>query len=80
MRLQEKNPAEAMKVFRYNAERNGDVWPVHVGLARVYAASGDLPKALEHAQKALGQAPDSLNRMNLESMIKSFSDGKNIEQ
>jgi len=76
----QKNTAEAMKVFRYNAERNGDAWPVHVGLARVYAASGDLPKALEHAQKALGQAPDPLNRKSLEGMVKSFSEGKNIEQ
>ncbi len=77
---QTRNTEEAIKVFRYNAERNGDVWPVHVGLARVYAASGDIPKALEHAQKALGQAPDSLNRKNLEAMIKTFSEGKNIDQ
>jgi tetratricopeptide (TPR) repeat protein len=76
----QKNQAEAMKLFRYNAERNGDAWPVHVGLARYYAASGDLPKALEHAQKALGQAPDPLNKKSLEGMVKNFSEGKNIEQ
>ena len=76
----QKNSAEAMKLFRYNAERNGDAWPVHVGLARAYAASGDIPKALEHAQKALGQAPDPLNRKSLEAMVKTFSEGKNIEQ
>jgi hypothetical protein len=76
----QKKTAEAMKVFRYNAERNGDVWPVHVGLARTYAASGDLQKALEHAQKALVQAPDTLNRKNLEAMVKTLSEGKNIEQ
>jgi len=76
----QKKTAEAMKVFKYNAERNGDAWPVHVGLARLYAASGDIPKALEHAQKALGQAPDPLNKKSLEGMVKTFSEGKNIEQ
>jgi len=53
---------------------------VHVGLARAYAASGDIKQALEHAQKALPQAPDPLNRQNLEAMIKTFSQGQNIAQ
>ena len=38
---------QALEVFRINAERNGDAWPVHVGLARGYAATGDNQKALE---------------------------------
>ncbi len=71
---------EAIAMFKYNAERNGDAWPVHVGLARAYAAEGDTKKALEHAQKALPQAPDPVNRQNLESMIKTFSEGHNITQ
>lgn len=72
--------AEAIKVYQYNAERNGDAWPVHVGLMRAYAAEGDLAKALEHAKKALGQAPDPLNRQSLEQMVKTLESGKNIEQ
>ena len=76
----QKKQAEAMKVFQYNAERNGDAWPVHVGLARTYAYTGDLQKAREHAQKAATQAPDELNRKSLEAMVKTFSEGKNIEQ
>jgi len=75
-----KKHKEAVQVFEYNAERNGDAWPVHVGLARAYAYQGDLQKAREHAEKALAQAPDELNRKNLEAMVKSFSEGKNIEQ
>jgi len=75
-----KKTDEAIVVFKYNAERYGDVWPVHVGLARAYAASGDIKQALEHAQKALPQAPDPLNRQNLEAMIKTFSQGQNIAQ
>lgn len=69
-----KNEA-AMKVFQYNAERNGDAWPVHVGLARGYAAMGDREKALEHAEKALAQAPDPVNKQSLEGMVKSLKDG-----
>ena len=75
-----KQTAEAIKVFKYNAERNGDAWPVHVGLMRAYAAEGDLKQALEHAKKAYGQAPDDLNKKNLEAMVKSLEEGKNISQ
>jgi Protein of unknown function (DUF2911) len=70
--------AEAMEIFKLNAERNGDAWPTHVGLARGYSAQGDVQKALEHAQKALAQAPDALNRTSLEAMIKTLSEGHPI--
>lgn len=64
---------EAMTFFELNYKKNGDVWPVHVGLARGYAANGDRAKALEHARKALAQAPDELNRRALEGMVKDLS-------
>ncbi|HLJ49577.1 MAG TPA: DUF2911 domain-containing protein [Bryobacteraceae bacterium] len=73
-----KKTKEAMEVFEYNAQRNGDAWPTHVGLARGYAALGENQKALEHAKKALEQAPDPLNRQSLEAMVKSLSDGKSV--
>ena len=76
----QKKTAEAMEVFKFNAERNGDAWPVHVGLARAYSATGDLPKALDHAKIAVKQAPDELNRKSLEGMIEALSQGKAIEQ
>jgi len=76
--LAAKKVDEAMKVFQYNAERNGDAWPVHVGLARGYAALGETQKALEHAKKALPQAPDPQNRKGLESMIDALSKGQPI--
>jgi len=75
--LAEKKVAEAMHVFQYNAERNGDKWPVNVGLARGYAAMGDTKQALEHARKALPQAPDDVNRKSLEAMIEALSKGDN---
>jgi len=74
-----KKNTEAMEVFKYNAERNGDAWPVHVGLARGYAALGDNNQALEHAKKALPQAPDDLNKKSLEAMVKALSEGQSIQ-
>ncbi len=73
-----KKNAEALEVFKYNAERNGDAWPVHVGLARGYAGVGDNKLALEHAKKALPQAPDDLNRNSLAAMVKALSEGQSI--
>lgn len=78
--LADKKNAEALEVFQINAERYGDAWPVHVGLARGYAAAGDAQKALEHAKKALAQAPDELNRRNLEAMVKALQEGKPVIQ
>jgi hypothetical protein len=69
---------EALKVFQLNQQRNGDAWPVHVGLARGYAAVGDNQKALQHAKLAVDQAPDPLNKQNLEAMVKSLSEGKQV--
>jgi tetratricopeptide (TPR) repeat protein len=78
--LTAKQTQEALEVFKFNHQRNGDAWPVHVGLARGYAGVGDVKKALEHAQKALTQAPDDINKQSLTAMVKSFSEGKNISQ
>ena len=74
--LNMKQNQAAMEVFKFNAQQNGDTWPVHVGLARGFAALGDAKQALEHAQKALAQAPDELNRKSLEGMVKSLSEGQ----
>ena len=76
--LAEKKPAEAMAVFQKNFDKNGDKWPTHVGLMRGYSANGDLKKALEHAKIALGQAPDDVNKKNLEDLVKTLSEGKGI--
>lgn len=76
--LAEKKDQEAMAVFQLNFQRNGETWPVHVGLARGYAATGDAKQALEHAKKALVQAPDPLNRKSLEDMVAALEAGKPI--
>jgi Protein of unknown function (DUF2911) len=78
--LAEKKNKEALEIFRLNYERNGEQWPVHVGLARGYAANGDPKQALEHARKALAQAPDALNRQSLEAMVAALEAGRPIAQ
>lgn len=67
---------EALEIFEINHQRNGDAWPVHVGLARGYMGVGDNAKALEHAKKALEQAPDQVNRKNLTAMVEALTEGK----
>ena len=66
-------PKEALEVFELNHKRNGDIWPVHIGLARGYAATGDKKTALVHAKQALAQAPDEMNRKALADLVASLS-------
>ncbi len=62
----------AMMVFQHNAQRFPDTWPINVGLARGYKGVGDNAKALEHAKKALQNAPDDLNRQALAGMVEQL--------
>jgi hypothetical protein len=77
LQLQGKQ-AEAMAVFQKNGKRFGDAWPVHVGLARAYSAAGDYKAALTHAEKALAQAPDDVNRTSLTAAIAALRAGKDM--
>jgi hypothetical protein len=77
--LAQKKPQEAMKVFELNAKRHPNVWPVHVGLARGYAALGKKSEALAEAKLGLPQAPDETNRKNLENVIQQIEQGTAID-
>ena len=59
----------ALTVFENNAKKHPNTWPVNLGLARGHSALGDKQKAIAFARKALPQAPDELNRKNIESLI-----------
>ncbi len=74
--LSEKKVAEAMVVFEKNYQKHKGEWPTNVGMMRGYSASGNLPKALEHAKLALAQAPDEINRKNLEQAVKTLEEGR----
>ncbi|MBL0098881.1 MAG: hypothetical protein IPP49_01560 [Saprospiraceae bacterium] len=54
-------------------------------MMRAFSALGNIKKALEFAKEALKQAPDDINKKNLENAIKTLravkhSDGKLIIQ
>jgi hypothetical protein len=65
-----------MEVFEANAKMHPNVWPVHVGLARGYAAIGRRKEALAEAKLALPQAPDDPNRQGIAALIKQLESGK----
>jgi hypothetical protein len=69
---------EALDVFQKNAKRFGDTWPVHVGLARGHSAAGDYKTALKHAEIAVKQAPDPLNKKSLEDAIVRLKQGQDM--
>jgi tetratricopeptide (TPR) repeat protein len=74
--LAQNRAKDAMAVFQKNAERFREEWPVHVGLARGYSAMGDYKTALKHAEIALGQAPDAINKKSLEDGIAKLKSGQ----
>jgi hypothetical protein len=77
--LADKKPEEALKIFQLNAKRHPDVWPVHVGLARGYAALGRNKDALAEARLALPQAPNDASRNNLKDLIQQLEAGKKVD-
>ncbi|HEY1402145.1 MAG TPA: DUF2911 domain-containing protein [Terriglobales bacterium] len=77
--LAEGKNEQAMKIFQINAKRFPNQWPVHVGLMRGYAATGDKAKALEEGRLAVKQAPDDGNRLNLENALKAIEAGRKID-
>lgn len=76
----QNQPQRALEVFKLNAKKNPNTWPVNVGLARGYSANGDYKSALKHAKLALNNVPanDNLNKGNLENVIKLLEEGKDI--
>ena len=76
--LAQGKPQEALAVFETNAKRFGDTWPVHVGLARGYSATGDYKTALKHAELALPQAPDDVNRKSLTDAVARLKQGQDM--
>lgn len=69
---------KALEVFEYNFQRYNGVWPTNIGLARGYAAAGQYDKALKHAQLALAQAPDEVNKNFLMQAIEKLKKKEDI--
>ena len=76
--LGQKKSKEAFEVFKMNYDHHPNEFTTNVGMARGYSAMGDYKKALEYAQKAQPMAPDAVNKANVERMIKTLGEGKDI--
>lgn len=72
--------AEAIEVFKKNYEKFPNNFTTNMGMVRALTASGDRKKALAFAEKALLQAPDPGNKVNVEAMISQLKAGKDIHQ
>lgn len=76
--IQNKKNKDAFDVFQVNYNKYPNQFTTNVGMARGYSAIGNYKKSLEFAQKALAQAPDPVNKANMEKAIKTLQDGKDI--
>jgi tetratricopeptide (TPR) repeat protein len=76
--LTQKKSKEAFDVFKMNYDQHPNVFTTNMGMARGYSALGDYKKALEYAQKAQPMAPDPVNKANVEKIIKTLGEGKDI--
>jgi tetratricopeptide (TPR) repeat protein len=76
--LNKKNKDEAIRVWQLNAKLHPNEWPVNVGLARSYSASGNYKEGLKYAKLAQTQAPDDANKKSLEGAIKKLEAGQDI--
>ncbi len=74
-----KKPKEAMELFQLNLKRNGDkLLPVTEGLARGYAASGDLKQSLKYARLSMVNSIDDKSKGYWEKAIKALEGGKDF--
>ncbi len=69
---------KALDVFKMNAKKHPDTWPVDYGLARGYSALGDYKKALAHLKKAHARVPDTGNKAVIEANIAKLEKGEDI--
>ncbi|QHV94455.1 DUF2911 domain-containing protein [Spirosoma endbachense] len=76
--LSQKRDQEAYAVFKTNYDKNPNQFTTNMGMSRALIAVGKPKDALPYLRAALPQAPDSLNKANVEAMIKSISEGKTL--
>lgn len=76
--MAQKRSAEALEVFKLNAQKNPNVFTTNMGLVRGYSAVGDFKNALKFAKAALPLAPDKNNRDNVTAMVEKLTAGKDV--
>jgi len=73
-----KQVDEAFKVYKANFEKYPNVFTTNVGMERAYSAMGNYKKALGYMKAALPQAPNDMNKSNVENMIRKLEEGKDV--
>ncbi|MFN8352985.1 MAG: DUF2911 domain-containing protein [Spirosomataceae bacterium] len=76
--LSQKRADLALEVFKFNANKNPNVFTTNIGLARGYSAVGNFKEALKFAKAALPQAPDAQNKDSVEKMIQQLAENKDV--
>jgi tetratricopeptide (TPR) repeat protein len=76
--INQKMYDKALDVFKMNAKKNKDTWPVHYGLARGYSAKGDYKTALKHLKKALANAPNAASKGRVQANIAKLEKEEDI--
>ena len=69
---------KALEVFKMNAKKHPDTWPVDYGLARGYSALGDYKKELAHLKKAHARVHDAGNKAAIDANIAKLEKGEDI--
>jgi tetratricopeptide (TPR) repeat protein len=75
--IAQKNPKEALVVFKMNFDKNPNQFTTLVGLARAYSANGDYKTALKYLSQALPLSPLA-QKSNVETMISKLKEEKDI--
>ena len=70
---------KALEVFNANQKKYGDVFQVNAGFMSYYSAKADFKKALDYANKALAQAPETA-KPAITANIAKLKEGKDINQ
>ena len=70
----------ASEIFNAAQKKYGDVYTVNAGWMSYHSAKGDFKKAMDHANKALAQAPNDQAKTTLNGNIAKLKEGKDINQ
>lgn len=76
--IAQKRKDRALEIMLSARKKFGDVYAVNNGLSYAYSLRGDYGKALEHANRALLQAPNSQAKAAVNANIEKLKEGKDI--
>jgi len=68
----------ASEIYAAAEKKFGDSYVVNTGYMSYYSAKGDFKKALDHANKALAQAPNEAAKTGINGNIAKLKEGKDI--